>query len=90
MIVNEKRLGLSSEPLLKILIAAVWFSAAGYMLWTARGFQSEYEADAIAVRLIGRPAVVEGIYTLAQHEGGLTAKRRARLKALGEQIHETA
>jgi hypothetical protein len=30
----------------------------------------------------------QGIYDLSAYEGGLTRKRRARLKALGAQIEE--
>jgi len=45
---------------LRLFIAALFFSAAGYVLWFTRGFAPEYEADAVAARLIGKDAVILG------------------------------
>jgi len=60
-----------------------WMIAAGSVLWTARGFAIEYEADEVAVRGVGLPGVRAGIQVMAKYEGGkLSAKRVARLKAL--------
>jgi Zn-dependent protease with chaperone function len=67
---------------IRALMSGGWCCSAAYMLWASRGFHNEYEADAVAVELIGIEAVVRGIRVMADHEGGLTPKRKARLKAL--------
>ena len=60
-----------------------WVIAVGLVMWTARGFVMEYEADEVAVRGVGLHAVRDGIRIMAKYEGGtLSAKRLARLAAL--------
>ncbi len=68
--------------LVKILWAALFFGAALYFLWLTLTCLPEYEADAVAVRLIGQ--VIYGIFEMARLSGeGLTSKRGSRLRKLG-------
>jgi hypothetical protein len=41
-----------------------------FLLWTRRGYNTEYEADAVATGLINRQAVIKGIYDITPVEGG--------------------
>jgi len=60
-----------------------WVIAMGLVMWTARGFVIEYEADEVAVRGVGLQALKAGIRVMAKYEGGiLSLKWLARLKVL--------
>lgn len=48
-----------------------WVIAMGLVMWTARGFVIEYEADEVAVRAVGLQAVRDGIRVMAKYEGGI-------------------
>jgi Zn-dependent protease with chaperone function len=68
----------------KLVCALIFFGAALYFSRLAFTYAAEYEADEIAMRLIGRRQVVYGILEMARLSGeGLTAKRRNRLRRLG-------
>lgn len=70
--------------LVKILWAGVFFGAALYFSWLTLTCLPEYEADAVAARLIGQGQVIYGILEMARLSGeGLTSKRRNRLRKLG-------
>jgi Zn-dependent protease with chaperone function len=55
---------------LKMVIATAFFAAGGFLLWTLWGYNTEYEADAVATGLINRQAVIKGIYDITPVEGG--------------------
>jgi Zn-dependent protease with chaperone function len=57
---------------LKIVIATAFFASGGFLLWTLWGYNTEYEADAVATGLINKQAVIKGICDMAPIEGGMT------------------